>query len=67
MPVPARYILATVNFLIQQHGEGAPYVAAVVLDELERRGDVEGVEEWEKIVNTLKQLEAMGPNGEVRQ
>lgn len=61
MPVPARHILATAKLLIQQHGDGAPYVAAVMLDELQSRGDLDGAEECEQVVNALKQLLAMGP------
>ena len=56
MPVPARHILATTKLLIQQHGDGAPYVAAVMLDELQSKGDLDGAEEWQQVVNAIKRL-----------
>lgn len=58
-----REIWACANLLMRQHGIDAWFVAAQRADELLLTGDMEGNRTFVRILNRIKELEALVPVG----
>lgn len=58
-----REIWACANTLLKQHGADAWFVAAQRADELLEKGDMEGNRTFVRILDRIKQLEALAPVG----
>ena len=61
--VDDREIWACANLLMKQHGADAWFVASQRADELFAQGEMEGHRTFVRIVDRIKQLEALVPTG----
>jgi hypothetical protein len=60
-----REIWASANLLLKQHGADAWFVASQRADELFAAGEMEGHRTFVRILNRIRQLEALEPAGAV--
>lgn len=49
-------IYRSAQVLIRQRGEDAPIVAALVMDQMLAKGDLEGLAVWKRIVSAVDEL-----------
>jgi hypothetical protein len=60
-----REIWACANVYLKQHGEHAWFVVSQRADELLAQGEIEGHRTFVRILNRIRLLEAMTPDGSI--
>ena len=57
-------IYRTANLLVKQHGEDAPIHAAMRVDAMLEKGDLDGYAVWKRILKAVRELDGMAPGPE---
>lgn len=60
-------IYRSAQVLIRQRGEDAPIVAALVMDQMLAKGDLEGLAVWKRIAAAVDELLSVKPDGATTQ
>ncbi len=58
-------IFRSANVLVKQHGEDAPIEAAMRVDAMLEKGDLDGHGVWKRILRAVEELQEMRPGARV--
>ncbi len=59
--IPDLDIYRTANILIREHGEDAPIHAAMRADAMFKKGDLDGLAVWKRVLRAVEELQRVGP------